>query len=389
MLKYIIIADAKKIDYFEILQSFDLKQFAIIIAENQLNAVQQQHYAKFFGKLILIDNWGNKLSIWNEAVKLLTAANIIKIAALNEEDLLLASALREHFKLDGMNYAQTMCFRDKVKMKQTAEANGVVVPFFAAVDNFLDIYNFLDKYGYNAILKPRDSHSSQGLYFIKSKQDAEQIVQAKAVAGGFSGMIIETIVDGPMFQVDGLIKNGELDLAWPSVSINQWSDINSGTIVGRHFIDPKNALLASLQTYTQKVIQAFPMPKNGVFQVEFFKDSQTGEFIFCEIAARVCGARGREAWQQSFNIDLTKESILQQLELPSGQEYLKTPPNLAGYFLLPLSQKPLPTSMPVEVLEYFVPEKPTTYGGLVFFAGKNQEDCLRITNAIQNWYNQL
>lgn len=388
-MKYLIIADSKNINYLDILKDFDLKEFAIIIAKNQLPETQHKKYTEMLGKLITIDNWANKISIWNTALQLLDNNHITEIAALNEEELLLAGALREHFHIDGMNYQQTMCFRDKVKMKQTAFANGIEVPFFAAVDNFLDIHNFIDKYGYNVILKPRASHSSQGLYFIRSQADVDKIISEKS-EHEFSGMIIENIINGPMFQVDGLIKNGELVLSWPSVSINQWSDINNGLIVGRHFMEPGNNLLESLQEYTKKAIKAFPTLQNGVFQIEFFHDTQNNKFIFCEIAARVCGTRGREAWMQSFNIDLVKESILQQLHLPSdNSNYLKTPKNLAGYFLLPIRQKPLPEKMPLDVLEYFVPKKQTTYGGLVFFAAKNQADCLQIFEQINNWYAQL
>src|SRR5262245_16730810 len=85
------------------------------------------------------------------------------IVPLDDYDVELGAALREHFRRPGMGQSTVRHFRDKLAMRVKAREAGIAVPEFVGVIRHDEVRHFLATVPPPWLLKPRSEASSIGI----------------------------------------------------------------------------------------------------------------------------------------------------------------------------------------------------------------------------------
>lgn len=258
------------------------------------------------------------------------------IIASSETDILRAAQLRDRFKLKGQNYESALAFRDKVRMKQILADAGIRVPRFSRARSALDVITFIEKKGFPVILKPSFGYGSVKTQILKNSEDLFSILtQSKAFNEFHSAELeVEEYIDGEMYHVDGLVRDGEISIVWPSKCINTCLDMIFEKPTGAYLLAPENPLVLPLCEFAKLILKALPTPENAGFHLElFFKENNC---VFCEIASRIGGPWVNDLWIRGLGIDLKREFIRAQAYLPPSHNLtLKHSKKVIGEIIFP------------------------------------------------------
>ena len=93
-----------------------------------------------------------------------------RVVALDEFDMEVAAAVREHTRIPGMGASTTACFRDKLAMRTTARKAGILVPEFCGVFNYDDLRAYMERVPAPWLLKPRAEASALGIRKINEQE---------------------------------------------------------------------------------------------------------------------------------------------------------------------------------------------------------------------------
>jgi biotin carboxylase len=227
------------------------------------------------------------------------------IIALDDFDVETAAALREHMRLPGMGTTLARNFRDKLAMRTSARAGGVLVPDFVGVFNYDRLRDFMARVPPPWVLKPRSEASSMG---IKKMHDSEQLWRTLDTLGDQqSFFLLEQFVPGEVFHVDALVDNGEALF----VNANQYSRppmsvYQDGGVFSTHNLDRDSANARALFEINARTLKALGMVR-GANHAEFIRAQADGRFYFLECASRVGGANIAEATEFATGINLWRE----------------------------------------------------------------------------------
>src|SRR3954447_6568345 len=111
---------------------------------------------------------------WNradtvKAVSYLARTRAIdRVVALDDFDVEMAAALREHLRVPGMGETTVRHFRDKLAMRMRARESGLDVPEFVHVLNYDAVRSFMDSVPAPWVLKPRSMAGAIGIQKIHS-----------------------------------------------------------------------------------------------------------------------------------------------------------------------------------------------------------------------------
>jgi biotin carboxylase len=241
------------------------------------------------------------------------------IAPLDEFEVELVALLREHLRLPGMGVTATRKFRDKLTMRESAQASGIRVPEFIQIKNYDRLREYMAAVPPPWVLKPRTEAGSMG---IRKVHHSEEVWRALDELGDKqSYYLLEHFIPGDVFHVDSIVKDGKVifvsvaKYGAPPMSVYQGGGVFRSRIIPRKKGDsPK---LAKLNT---KVLNALGL-ENGVAHTEFIKAHESGEFYFLESAARVGGAHIAELVEYSSNINLWREWARMIVAELAGEKY--------------------------------------------------------------------
>ncbi len=211
-----------------------------------------------------------------------------RIVPLDEFDLEIAALVREHLRLPGMGESETRYFRDKLAMRQRAQARGVPVPEFTSVFHYPDVRDFLDSVQGPWLLKPRTSASALG---IRKFESPEQIWPTLDQLGDLqSHYLLERFVPGEIFHVEGITWNCETVFAAPyKYGKPPLQTMHHGGVFSTRALKKDSNDARELEAIHLHLLQALGMV-SGVTHSEFIKADADGKFYFLETAARVGGA---------------------------------------------------------------------------------------------------
>jgi len=230
-----------------------------------------------------------------------------RIVAISERLLLPAARLREELRIPGMDLAQTLIFRHKVRMKEHLAARGVRVPDFAPF-TVANAVALLEKYP-RIVLKPVDGMSSVGVFVL------ETAAQVHALAHERPDINVETYdveehIAGTLYHVDTVVRDG----APASVVISRTIDPTTSFVTYSPCRDlnvedgpERDALLA----FNSQVLACYPW-FTGVTHHEVFLDTM-GQPVFCEIAARPGGGGIIAGFQHRTGVNLDEAAVMAQL----------------------------------------------------------------------------
>lgn len=338
MSKYLIVTNMKSIPYREILKEISPSDMFFLLPEMLLTAEEKSYFSKEGIGFQEVANYLCDGIIEKVCCDIHKWFPFNKIIANTEKDLLWAARVRELLKIEGQSYSSALVFRDKFIMKSVARKQGIKTPHFAKIESASDLLDFSQKERFPFIVKPCRDSLSIGVHLLKNEGDLENFIRQNLNIRHEANWIAENYVQGEMYQIDGIIKDGKVELLWPSKSIRHWLDITAGQIVGKYFLEPGNPFLTKLNEFAENVVSRFPVEKNTIFHLEFFYEKSTNDLVFCEIASRVGGLRGRNIWINGFGIDIGAEFIRAQAGLPFtfSNAKNKLPTTVDGYLLFPI-----------------------------------------------------
>jgi len=226
------------------------------------------------------------------------------VAALDDFDVEIAAAIREHLRLPGLGDSQARLFRDKLAMRVAAREAGIRQPDFVHALNSARIAEFVDRCPPPWVLKPRAEASAVG---IKKIRDADILWHAiDGLHERRSSHLAEQFIVGAVCHVDSLVDHGEVIFAechryaTPLFDVMHGGGIFSTCTIERGSEDDR-----ALREANRAVLAAFGM-RRGVAHTEFIKGPDD-RFYFLETASRVGGANIVEVVEAATGINLWRE----------------------------------------------------------------------------------
>jgi ATP-grasp domain len=313
-----------------------------------------------------------------EALRLFREKPFRLVLALDERDIVRAARIRERLGLPGQGLESAIAYRDKTVMKPYIQRANLACAHFRKLETAYDLYDFVQQHGLPVVVKPVDGLGSIGTSVISTEEDLEN-VYAK---GQFWGTMVETFVPGPMFDVDGMIVDGEMAFCSVGRYVNGAMTFHENIGLLVEMVAPQEPIFARIQEFCRQVIAAMPNPQFSSFHFELFH-TPDDQLVFCEIASRTAGGRIAECVRQSYGIDLNREWV----RLEAGLEaFIPSTASFSQYsavYLIPKQNGKLLSmieSFPFDWVTEFIPRMKAgedatgtassidTIGGVVFVA---------------------
>ena len=266
---------------------------------------------------------------------------IDRIVALDDYDVEIGAALREHLRIPGMGDTTARYFRDKLAMRVQAQEKGIPVPEFVHVLNYDRLREFMAGVPAPWVLKPRSEASSMG---IKKINDTEEFWRALDLLGDRQSFyVLEKFVPGDVYHVDSIVWERKVLFAvsskygLPPMTVYQGGGVFvTGTLP--YGSDEDQAL----QAINREVIGAMGMVR-GVTHAEFIRGQADGRFYFLENAARVGGANIDLMIEHATGLNLWAEWAKLEIDHLRGETYQLPPTrNLYAGLLVSLARQEFP-----------------------------------------------
>lgn len=287
---------------------------------------------------------------------------IDRIIPLDDFDVEVAAALREHMRLPGMGDSVARHFRDKLAMRVRARDGGVTVPDFVGIFNRDDIRRFMDRTPGPWVLKPRGEASAVGIKKIRDQDSLWPVLDELGDRQSF--FVLEQFITGDVYHVDGIVFDREAVFAEchrygdPPMKIAHDGGVFMSTTVKRGSDDE-----ASLRDAHARMVRGFGLER-GVTHAEFIKGPD-GRFYFLETASRVGGANIAEMVEGATGVNLWKEWA--RVELTGSKERYQLPEVRRDYgtVLITLARTERPDLSAYEVPEIYMRVDRPHHAGLV------------------------
>lgn len=303
-----------------------------------------------------------------------------RIVPLDDFDVEVAAALREHFRFEGMGDTTARNFRDKLAMRTTARAAGIPVPDFTGVFNHDDVHKFTEKLSPPWMNKPRSSAGAIGIKKVKSADELWHLVEEQGDEQSYR--VLEEYLPGRVYHVDTLVSRGDVVFeAAHECGAPPFDVAHSGGIFTTITVPHGSTEQIELFKLNRKVLKALGLQR-GAAHTEYIRADRDGKFYFLEIGARVGGAhiadmieasRGVSLWAEWANLEIDRETVEYQLPASHKNEY--------GGLIVSLAKQEYPdlSAYTDREIKFRVPEK--NHAGLAVAS----EDHARVTSLIREY----
>lgn len=271
-------------------------------------------------EVFALKSFDDRRGVINSVAYLMRTRSIDRIVALDDFDIELGAALREHFRLPGMYETTAKNFRDKLAMRTKARDLGVPNPDFVGAFNTDDVRHFLARVPGPWLLKPRGSANAIGIQKI---QTADEMFQALDKLGDEQSYhLIEQMIPGELYHVDSIVSQGKVVFS----EINKYGrplfDVyHGGGIYMTHTLPRNTSFIPSLRKLNEEILLGFGLDQ-GVSHTEYMHSPVDGRFYLIETSARVGGANIAEMVEAATGVNLWSEWA--KVEIDRDQSY--TPP---------------------------------------------------------------
>lgn len=245
---------------------------------------------------------------------------IDRIVPLDDFDLELAAALREHLRTPGMGETTVRHFRDKLAMRMKAEEAGIAVPDFIHVLHHGRLREFCERVPGPWVLKPR---SSAGAIGIRKIANQDELWRALDEIGDMqSHYLLERFVEGGVYHVDTIVYEREIRFAIasgygrPPMEVAHGGGVFTTRIVERG--SPQEQTLLELN---RRLLAALGLVR-GVSHSEYIL-GKDGRAYFLETSARVGGAHIAELIECATGVNLWAEWA--RVEVAGGKAQYEPP----------------------------------------------------------------
>ncbi len=236
---------------------------------------------------------------------------IDRVVGMDEFDVLTAAKTREHLQIKGMSNSHALRFRDKLRMRHLASEIGIPCPEFVGVFNPDEINEYLDRVPAPWIIKPRTEVNAFGIRKCDTREQVWDVLTGLDARNTWrdhpSQFLIERFIEGNVFHVDSVIKDGKI----VAVGVSQYGTTpmkvsHSGGVFTTSIVDYKSKERKELEKLNKKLLKGFEHQR-GVAHAEFLQSAETGEFYLVEVACRVGGAYIADVLEQACGFNLWRE----------------------------------------------------------------------------------
>jgi biotin carboxylase len=259
--------------------------------------------------------WDKQQTI--NAVSYLARTELIdRIVPLDDFDLEMAAALREHLRIPGMGETTTRYFRDKLAMRRQAATKGLNIPDFIHVLNHQAVNDFLDRVSGPWVLKPRFMAGAIGIKKVYSKDEFWTIVNT--LGDDQSNYLLEKYIPGHIFHVDSVVSEREVLFAVASRYGRPPMDVShEGGVFTTKLLERGTDLEAGLLDKNKLVLSAMGLLR-GVSHTEYIQGRDDGKIYFLETSARVGGAHIADLVEAGTGVNLWAEWAKIEIDGGSG-----------------------------------------------------------------------
>ncbi len=248
--------------------------------------------------------WDKQQTI-NAVSYLARTEKLDRIVPLDDFDLEMAAALREHLRVPGMGETTTRYFRDKLAMRRQAADKGLNIPEFIHVLHHPSVNEFLDRVKPPWVLKPRFMAGAIGIKKVYSKEEFWSIVNA--LGDDQSNYLLEQYIAGHIFHVDSVVSEREVLFAVASRYGRPPMEVShEGGVFATRLLERGTALEQSLLEKNKLVLNAMGLLR-GVSHTEYIQGRDDGKVYFLETSARVGGAHIADLVAAATGINLWAE----------------------------------------------------------------------------------
>ena len=245
--------------------------------------------------------------------------SIDRIVPLDELDLEMASALREHLRVPGMGETTVRHFRDKLAMRMRAQEAGVLVPEFVPILQDSRLRDYLERVTPPWILKPRLSASAIG---IKKLDDPDQVWHVvESLGDQRSFHLLEKFVPGDVFHVDSVAWEREIVFSEANGYLNPPFEVyHGGGLFCTRTVPRSSETARALKELDGRVVKALGMVR-GALHSEYIRAHEDGRFYFLETAARVGGVNIEDMVEAATGINPWREGARLEVANVRGEQY--------------------------------------------------------------------
>jgi biotin carboxylase len=312
---------------------------------------------------------------------------IDRIVALDDYDVEKAASLREHLRIPGMGDTTARYFRDKLAMRARAKEVGIKIPDFVHVLNYDRIRDFISKYEFPFILKPRLHAGAIGIKKLNNEDELWESLEQLGDAQSY--YLIELFVPGDIFHVDTIMYNHELQFSLaheygkPPMEVAHEGRVFTSKTMLRGSNDEQ-----ALRVLNAEVMRAMGL-KQGISHTEFIKSEADGEFYFLETSARVGGANIAELVDAATGINLWAEWAKIET-LPQNESYsLPEEESNYGGIILSLAKQQWPDMLHYDDDEIFWKLSKEYHAGIIVKSNKKERVDELISNYTERFYNDF
>ncbi len=260
------------------------------IARNALSAYLQ------------VPSFSDERTVLATVAEAATKVRIDRIECTWEPFMVLAAKMREMLNLPGMTVEQTIPFRDKEKMKQVLDQNGIRTPRHFSTTTKKGVRECASQIGYPICVKPIAGAGSADTYRVDSEEQLEQILP---LLGHVTEVSVEEFIEADEYTFDTICVDGEIKFfnicryrPRPLMGrSHQW--ISQQTIALRDINDP---VYESGRKMGAAVIKALGF-QSGFTHMEWYLKPD-GEAVFGEIGARPPGANTVDLMNYANDFDI-------------------------------------------------------------------------------------
>lgn len=270
-------------------------------------------------ELLMMPDLTRRDHLINGVSWLARAEAIDRIVALDEFDLEIAAALREHLRVPGMGETDVRYVRDKLAMRMRAHDAGILVPEFVSVLNYERINEYVRTVPPPWLLKPRHSASAIGIRKLGAADDLWRALDELGDRQSFH--LIERYVPGDVFHVDGIAWGGDVVFAEAHGYYHPPYDVyHGGGLFCTRTLERGSADWDALVGLGAGVMRASGMSR-GAVHTEFIRGREDGRYYFLETAARVGGANIVALVEAATGVNLWREWAGVEVADARGEPY--------------------------------------------------------------------
>lgn len=257
--------------------------------------------------------------ITNTVTYLARSRKFARLIALDNFNVQIAAALREHLRIPGMGGTTACYFSDRLAARLKAAQVGLAVPAFTSVANYDELHQFMQAIPAPWLLTPRsESWGSANRPFHESEQVWRALDQLGDLQSGF---LLEQSVEGDRFHVDSLTADGTV--VFSAVSPYRAASLERPEAAELLPTVQKRSTTAHterLRRANTALLSSMRMAR-GVTHMEFLRSNATGEYYFMETSASVDDRCVADMMKETHGLNLWREWARLEVAAMRGERY--------------------------------------------------------------------